>query len=82
MLIRLLKISLRLQYRAPDPVFGQNRILIPGFWVTIHSQISRFIYIGFAGVPVSELVPVLMNHLPLREDMTEYERVFKALNVL
>ena len=33
-------------------------------------------------MPVSELVPVLMNHLPLREDMSEYERVFKALNVL
>ena len=26
---RLLKISLSLRYRAPDPVFGQNRILIP-----------------------------------------------------
>ena len=33
-------------------------------------------------MPVSELVPVLMNHLPLREDMDEYEVVFKALNVL
>ena len=28
---RLLKISLSLRYRAPDPVFGQNRILIPEF---------------------------------------------------
>ena len=27
---RLLKISHCLRYRAPDPVFGQNRILIPG----------------------------------------------------
>ena len=26
---KLLKISLRLRYKAPDPVFGQNRILIP-----------------------------------------------------
>jgi len=48
----------------------------------IVAAVARFIFIGFAGVPVAELVPVLMNHLPLREDMTEYERVFKALNVL
>ena len=27
---RLLKISLRMRYRAPAPVIGQNRIPIPG----------------------------------------------------
>ena len=37
---RLLKISLSLRYRDPDPVFGQNRILIPAIYSTKNLRIS------------------------------------------
>ena len=44
---RLLKISLRLRYRGPDPVFGQNRILIPRikYWI-FYSVIILWLPIG------------------------------------
>ena len=45
-------------------------------------NISRFISVGSASVPVSEIVPVMMTNLPLKEDKDEYEMVFKALTVL
>ena len=38
---RLLKISLSLRYRAPDPVYGQNRILIPGFQKLVENTGKR-----------------------------------------
>jgi len=41
--------------------------------------ISRFILTGSSNVPVNDIVPVLMNNLPLKMDETEYENVFKAL---
>ena len=34
---------------------------------------------GSSHVPVNDIVPVLMNNLPLKSDETEYENVFKAL---
>ena len=41
--------------------------------------ISRFILTDSSNVPVNDIVPVLMNNLPLKSDETEYENVFKAL---
>ena len=41
--------------------------------------ISRFILTDSGHVPVNDIVPVLMNNLPLKSDETEYENVFKAL---
>ncbi len=41
--------------------------------------VSRFIMTGSSHVPVNDIVPVLMNNLPLKSDETEYENVFKAL---
>ena len=37
---------------------------------------------GNSNVPVNEIVPVMMNNLPLKDDVEEYENVFKALAVL
>ena len=43
---RLFKVFLRLRYRAPDPVFGQNRILIPGsmtfYFLKYRAEIKSF----------------------------------------
>ena len=35
-----------------------------------------------ASIPKHEIIPVLMDNLPLKEDKDEYEMVFKALTAL
>ena len=46
------------------------------------ARFLRFIVTGSASVPINEIVPVFMANLPLKEDMEEYEMVFKAFTVL
>jgi len=48
----------------------------------IAGAIARFIMTESALVPVNDIVPVLMNNLPLKSDETEYDYVFKALGKL
>jgi len=48
----------------------------------IVGAVSRFLVVGSSSIPVNEIVPVLMNNIPLKEDMDEYEMVFKALATL
>jgi len=48
----------------------------------IVGAVARFLIVGSSSVPVNEIIPVMMNNLPLKEDMEEYENVFKALAVL
>ena len=60
---RLLKISLSLRYNDPDPVFGQNRILIPGKMTTILFFVTPFNYLaGYpAGVRISGQFSIRFN---------------------
>jgi len=48
----------------------------------IVGAVARFMIVGNSNVPVNEIVPVMMNNLPLKDDVEEYENVFKALAVL
>jgi len=51
----------------------------------IVGAVARFVTVsgnGASGVPVNEILPVMINNLPLKEDMDEYESVFKALTIL
>lgn len=42
----------------------------------------RFIVSHLNAVPLESLLPVLLTHLPLKEDPDEYEMVFKAFSTL
>ena len=44
---RILKISLSLRYRSPDPVFGQNRILIPEYNYIFRSEAPLWTRLSF-----------------------------------
>jgi len=48
----------------------------------IVGAVSRFIVVAVASIPLTSLLPVMMAQLPLKEDMDEYELVFKAFNTL
>merc|ERR1719383_703410 len=48
----------------------------------IVGAVGRFLVVGSSSIPVNEILPVLLNNLPLKEDMEEYEMVFKALSAL
>jgi len=48
----------------------------------IVGAVARFITADLTKVPVEEIVPVMLAHLPLREDLEEYELVFRCFQTL
>jgi len=44
----------------------------------IVGAVCRFVVANLSGVPVGEIIPAVLAHLPLREDLEEYELVFKC----
>ena len=48
----------------------------------IVGAVCRLIIAHKEGVPVQQVLPVVFEYLPLREDMEEYEAVLGAINVL
>jgi len=48
----------------------------------IAGAISRFLIANLVMVPVEDLLPALLNQLPLKEDLDEYELVFRAFQTL
>ena len=41
-------------------------------------RLLRFIVVALGSIPLDSLLPVMLTHLPLKEDMDEYEMVFKV----
>ena len=48
----------------------------------IVGAIARFLIVNLVKVPPEELVPAVLQHLPLKEDFEEYELVLKAFITL
>jgi hypothetical protein len=44
----------------------------------VDQVVCRFIVAALAHIPLDSLLPVLLTQLPLKEDMDEYEMVFKV----
>jgi len=45
-------------------------------------NLLRFLVLESASIPKQEIIPVMMENLPLKEDKDEYEMIFKALTKL
>jgi len=41
--------------------------------------VARFILLDNAQVPVNEILPVLLSNIPLKSDLSEYDKVFQCL---
>ena len=56
-------------------ISGKNCIR---FVPSIKMRLLRFIVVALGNIPLDSLLPVMLTHLPLKEDMDEYEMVFKV----
>ncbi|KAE8750906.1 hypothetical protein FOCC_FOCC002334 [Frankliniella occidentalis] len=54
----------------------------PGTLDNIVGALCRMIVTNVNGIPINEVFPVFIQHLPLREDFAENKMVFKCLNYL